>query len=139
MNLQKDRRGASTAGGQEIAHRGEGGGQPSAGRAGPPSAQVAGQRPEGGVEGRPLQEGSGETHKGVLGPLEGLQLLWGQRLELGHVAAPCTWEGPEGRGHRSCSCPARRRGHQHQHQRAARGHVCVKEGQKDEGREGVRG
>lgn len=83
--------------------------------------------------------GRGETHQGVLGPLEGLQLLWSQRLELGHVAAPCSWEGPEGRGDRNCPCAGQHRGQQHEHQLATCGHVCVKERETDEGREGVRG
>lgn len=47
----------------------------------------------------------GETHKGVLGLLEGLQLLREQRLELGQVAAPCIREDPEGLGARNCFCP----------------------------------
>ena len=65
----------------------------------------------------------------------------GQRLELGHVAAPGRRDGPGGRGHWSCPCPAQRHGqqHQHQHQRAARGHVCFRKDRKVRGgRQGVR-
>lgn len=79
------------------------------------------------------RRGSGETHEGIRGILEGQPLSWGQRLVLGYVAAPCTWEGPVAPGNRTCSCPGQHCGHQHQHQHADPGHVCVTQGWKDEG------
>lgn len=41
-----------------------------------------------------------ETHKGILGLSEGLQLLWGQRLELSNVAILCFHWEPGCPGHR---------------------------------------
>lgn len=81
--------------------------------------------PAGGVRGgNPQREGwrlarsrwgSGETHKSVLGLLEGLQLLRGQRLELGQVAAPSIREVPQGLRACGCSCPGH--GHDHSNER----------------------
>lgn len=136
VNLQKGDRGTSTAGGVSLPTAGLG--EVARGKgAGPPLGEGSMVTQRGRV-GRLAhsRRGSGETHKGVLGPPEGLQLLRGQRLELGQVAATCIREDPEGLGARNCSCPGQR--HNHQHQQAAHSHSCDTEGQKGEGSGSIR-